>query len=178
MLTVLSPNFSGAPVKCVKLWILTSQKFPIMVISILCLDFCHLHQGICKELDYNETSCKKQAFSQEHVKQREKERERSLDKSTVCACEWCVRFPDQRLGSCHVISTPTVTAFGTWAKHGWQDRVCPHEDLVGIQGTVWQITSSEAGCKSIRPQTYSSLVPSVLYITPPYIFKKQEKSRI
>lgn len=116
MLTVLSPNFSGAPVKCVKLLILTSQKFPTMVISILCLDFCHLHQGICKGLDYNETSYKKQAFSQEHVKQREKERERSLDKSTVCACEWCVRFPDQRLGSSHMISNPTVTAFGTWAK--------------------------------------------------------------
>lgn len=39
MLTVLSPSFFGAPAKCAKLLILNRQKFPVMVISILGLDF-------------------------------------------------------------------------------------------------------------------------------------------
>lgn len=39
MLTVLSPGFFGAPVKCVKLLILNCQKFPVIVLSILGLDF-------------------------------------------------------------------------------------------------------------------------------------------
>lgn len=84
MLDVSSPNFSGAPVKCINLLILTYQKFPMMIIITLCLNFCHLHQSICKRLDYSETSYKKQEFSQVNdiikpMKQTKRKREREKD---------------------------------------------------------------------------------------------------
>lgn len=92
--------------------------------------FCHLHHGICKGLDYNDSSCKKQ-FSQEHMKQRE--RDHLLSQQCVLVNGVSGFLATHSVGSNHMISNPTVTAFGMRAK---QSRCSQADEAELVK--IWQ----------------------------------------